>query len=58
MQDTILIRVTNKKAIMHLHNMEALDLIKVVKENVFATKTKLSDKIKEFFLKEDAASIN
>lgn len=58
MQDTLLIQVTNKKAIQLLHDMEALDLIKVVKENATSDKTKLSVKYKGVFSKEDAISFD
>lgn len=58
MQDTMLIQLTNKKAVRLLHDMEELDLIKVLKENISVTTTKLSDKYKGVFSKEDAKSFN
>lgn len=58
MQDTMLIQLTNKKAVRLLHDMEELDLIKVVTENISATTAKLSDKYKGVFSKEDAISFN
>lgn len=41
--ETILIQLTNHKAIGLLHEMEALDLIKVLEENI-PKKKKLSEK--------------
>jgi hypothetical protein len=58
MQDTMLIQVTNKKAVRLLHDMEELDLIKVVTENISVATTKLSDKYKGVFSKEDAVNFN
>jgi hypothetical protein len=58
MGNTILIQLTNKKAMMLLNDMEELDLIKVLKENVPATKIKLSDKYRGVFSQEDAKSFN
>ena len=58
MEDTILIQLTNKKAIRLLHDMEELDLIKVLKENISTSNTKLSDKYRNVFSKEDAKSFN
>ena len=42
--DTMLIQVTNQKAIGLLHELEELNLIKVLKENISPVKTKLSSK--------------
>jgi hypothetical protein len=58
MEDIMLIQLTNKKAISLLHDMEALDLIKVLKENITINTTKLSDKYRGVFSKEDAQSFN
>ena len=58
MEDTMLIQLTNKKAIRLLHDMEDLNLIKVLKENIFTAKTKLSDKYRGVFSKEDTKSFN
>jgi hypothetical protein len=41
---TMLIQITNPKAIGLLHELEALHLIKVLKENTPPVKAKLSDK--------------
>jgi len=58
MEDTMLIRLTNKKAIALLHDMEELNLIKVLKENITNSTSKLSDKYRGVFSKEDAKSFN
>jgi len=58
MDNTMLIQVTNQKAIKLLHDLEELDLIKVLKENLNPVETKLSDKYKGVFSEEDARSFN
>lgn len=54
MENTILIQLTNQKALGLLHELEELNLIKVIKENIVPAKTKLSDKYRGVFSKEDA----
>lgn len=54
----MLIQITNQKAVRLLHELEELHLIKVLKENFVPAKTKLSDKYKGVFSKEDARSFN
>lgn len=54
----MLIQLTNKKAIRLLHDMEELDLIKVLKVNIVTAKTRLSEKYRGVFSKEDAKSFN
>jgi hypothetical protein len=51
--NTILVQLINPKAIGILRELEELHLIKILKENVPA-ETKLSDKYKGVFSKEDA----
>jgi hypothetical protein len=58
MENTMLIQLTNQKAIGLLHELEELQLIKVLNENISLPKTKLSDKYKGVFSKEDAESFN
>ena len=58
MDNTILIQVTNQKAIGLLNELEELHLIKVLKKNFVPVKTKLSDKYKYVFTKEDAKSFD
>jgi len=55
--DTMLIQLTNQKAAGLLHELEALNLIKVLKENV-VPKTKLSDKYKGIISKEQGKNLN
>jgi hypothetical protein len=58
MDNTMLIQVTNQKAIGLLHELEELHLIKVIKENFTPTKTKLSDKYKGTITKEQGQNLN
>ena len=56
--NTMLIQVTNQKAVGLLHELEELRLIKVLKENLAPVKTKLSDKYKGIISKEQGQSLN
>ena len=56
MENTILIQITNEKALRLLYELEELHLIKVLKRNLKTAKPKLSDKYKGVFSKEDAKS--
>ena len=56
--NTVLIQLTNEKAIGLLHELEELNLIKVLKENIEPPKQKLSDKYRGVFSKEDAENFN
>lgn len=58
MDNTMLIQVTNQKAIGLLHELEELRLIKVLKENFAPVKTKLSDKYKGIISKEQGQNLN
>lgn len=58
MDNTMLIQVTNQKALRLLHELEELDLIKVLKKNLTPVKLKLSEKYKGVFSKEDAKSFD
>lgn len=58
MQNTILIQVTDKKAIGLLKELEERRMIKVLKKDVVPAKSKLSDKYKGVFSKEDAKSFD
>ncbi|MCB9310020.1 MAG: hypothetical protein H6567_08185 [Lewinellaceae bacterium] len=58
MDNTMLIQVTNQKAIGLLHELEELQLIKVINENFTPTKTKLSDKYKGIISKEKGQDLN
>ena len=52
----MLIQLTNHRAAGLLHELEELQIIKVLQENVVPVKTKLSDKYRGVFSKEDAKS--
>ena len=54
----MLIKITNKKAIGLLHELEELNLIEVLKENFASEKPKLCEKYKGVFTKDDAKSFN
>jgi hypothetical protein len=58
MENTMLIQLTNQKAIGLLHELEELHLIKVLKENVAPATNKLSEKYRGVFSKEDAKSFD
>lgn len=58
MDNTMLIQVTNQKAVGLLHELEELHLIKVLKENIAPVKTKLSDKYKGILSKEQGQNLN
>jgi hypothetical protein len=58
MEQTMLIKLTDQKAISLLHDMEEQHLIEVLNENVVPIKTKISDKYRGVFTKEDAQSFN
>jgi hypothetical protein len=58
MENTMLIQITNQKAVGLLHELEVLHLIKVLKENIEPVKTKLSDKYKGFISKEEGQQLN
>ena len=58
MDNTMLIQVTNQKALGLLHELEELHLIKVLKENLAPVKTKLSDKYKGIISKEQGQNLN
>jgi hypothetical protein len=58
MNHTMLIQLTNQKAVGLLHELEELRLIKVLKENIEPSKTNLSDKYKGFISKEEGQQLN
>lgn len=58
MDNTMLIQVTNQKAVELLHQLQDLHLIKVIQENVVPTKQKLSEKYKGIITKEQAKNLN
>jgi len=56
MEDTVLIQLTNQKAMGILHELEELQIIKVLEKPNKSDKTKLSEKYRGVFSKEDAKS--
>lgn len=58
MDNTMLMQVTNQKALRLLHELEELNLIKVLKEKLAPAKTKFSDKYKGIISKEQGQSLN
>ena len=58
MDNIMLIQVTNHKAVGLLHELEELNLIKVLEENIVPVKTKLSDKYKGVITKEQGQDLN
>jgi hypothetical protein len=58
MENTMLIQVTNQKAVGLLHELEELNLIKVLQENLPRTKQKLSEKYRGSISKETAEKLN
>ena len=58
MDNTLLIQITNQKALGLLRELEELDLIKVLKGNKKAPKTKLSDKYRGIITKEQGKDLN
>jgi hypothetical protein len=57
MENTMLIQITNQKAIGLLHELEELDLIKVLKENYVPAKENLSGKYKGIISKEQGQAL-
>jgi len=58
MDKIMVIQLTNHKAAGLLHELEELNLIKVLNENTEPVKTKLSDKYKGFISKEEGQQLN
>ena len=58
MDNTMLIQITNQKAIGLLHELQELHLIKVLNENITPVKQKLSDKYKGIITKEQGQNLN
>jgi len=58
MHNTMLIQITNQKAIGLIHELEELHLIKVLNENFIPLQTKLSDKYKGIITKEQGQNLN
>jgi hypothetical protein len=55
---TVLVEIDNPDSFHLLEELEKLHVLKIIKENSLESKTKLSDKYKGVFSKEDAKSFN
>lgn len=55
---TVLIEIDSENSFHLLQELEKLNILRIVKENVLESKTKLSDKYRGVFSKEDAESFN
>ena len=53
---TVVVEIDNPIALNLLQELEQLHILKIIKENVLGNKTKLSDKYKGVFSKEDSES--
>ena len=58
MDNTMLIQITNQKAVGLIHELEELHLIKVLKDNFVPLKSKFSDKYKGIITKEQGKNLN
>ncbi len=58
MNDTMLIEITNQKAIGLLHELEHLNLIKVLAENFSTVKPRLSQKYRGIMSKLEGKSLD
>ncbi len=58
MDNTLLIQLTNHKAIGLIKEMEELQLIKVLKGTIKPSDTRLSEKYKGFITKEEGQQLN
>ncbi len=58
MENTMLIELTNHKAIRLLRELEQLHLIKVIEDNTTPTTKKLSEKYRGMLSKEDGKLLN
>lgn len=56
--DTVLIELTNQKAMGLLHELEELHLIKVLKENADMDKRKMSEKYKGIITKSQGENLD
>ncbi|HVT63149.1 MAG TPA: hypothetical protein VHD33_06675 [Legionellaceae bacterium] len=56
--NTLLIQLTNQKALKLLHELEELHLIRLIKENVPPGSPKLSEKYKGAISKEEGLKLN
>jgi hypothetical protein len=55
---TVLIEIKNPKAIALLHELEELNILKIVKESLLNKKIKLSEKYRGVFTEEDTRNFD
>jgi len=55
---TVLVEIDNQNGLHLLQELEKLNVLRIIKENVLENKTRLSDKYKGVFSKQDAVSFN
>ena len=55
---TVLVEIKNPNAFALLKDLEALKVLKIIKENLIENKLKLSEKYKNVFSQEDAKSFD
>jgi hypothetical protein len=58
MENTMIIQLTNQKAVVLLNELEELQMIKILKRNVEPSKTKLSEKYRGMISKVDGQILN
>lgn len=58
MDNTMLIQLTDQKALRLLYELEELHLIKVLEKNIITNKPKLSDKYKGMISKEKGLNLS
>jgi len=58
MDNTMLIQVTNQKALNIIYELQELNVIKVLRDNVSPATTRLSEKYKGIINKEQAQKLN
>ena len=58
MENTMLIQITNQKALKLLYELEELHIIKVLKKNLVQENVKLSDKYRGFISKEEGKDLD
>ena len=54
----VTVEIENQNGYHLLQELEKLNILRIIKENVVENKTKLSDKFKGVFTKEEAESFN
>ena len=55
---TLIVEINNPKALNLIQELEDLNILRIVKETIIEKKTKLSEKYKGIFTKEDSENFN